>query len=50
MADMGYHMALCALSFLILAGVTSALSGQKVSHYGQNVVEWSLLARLIIRV
>jgi hypothetical protein len=49
-ADMGYHMVLCALSFLILAGMTSPLSGQKVSHHGQNVVQWSLLARLIIRV
>jgi len=38
--------------------MTSALSGQKVRHYGQNIVEWSLLAcltslgcvRLTIRV
>jgi hypothetical protein len=31
------------LSFLVLAGMTSALSGAKVSLYGQRVIEWSLL-------
>lgn len=31
------------LAFLVLAGMTSALSGEKVSPYGQKIIGWSLL-------
>lgn len=38
------------LSFLVLAGMTSALSGSKVSEYGQRVIDWSLLGPTIFLI
>ncbi|PVH89609.1 hypothetical protein DL98DRAFT_647344 [Cadophora sp. DSE1049] len=38
------------LSFLVLAGMTSALSGQQVSERGHRIIQWSLLGPTIFPI
>jgi hypothetical protein len=39
----GISYCVVPVSFLVMAGMVNALSGEKTSEYGQHVIEWSLL-------